>query len=91
LALREAEHQIRRSASHPPFPIKYAYRWCHFVDRHEFHGTTAAEIAEAHQADLAVQDRYGVKFLTYWFDVARGTAFCLVEAPDKETTHRVHA
>ena len=26
--------------------------------------------------------RYGVRFLTYWFDEARGTGFCLIDAPD---------
>jgi hypothetical protein len=41
-------------------------------------------------SDLAIQDRYGVKFLTYWFDEARGTAFCLIQSPDKETADRVH-
>ncbi|MEX0744824.1 MAG: hypothetical protein WD118_04410 [Phycisphaeraceae bacterium] len=34
---------------------------------------TAGEIAGAHAMDREVQDRYGVKFLTYWFDQARGT------------------
>jgi class 3 adenylate cyclase len=53
-------------------------------------GTTAAEVAAAHLKDLAIQDRYGVKFLTYWFDEERGTTFCLVDAPDKERAQQVH-
>ncbi len=61
-----------------------------FMDRHDAKGVTAAEIAEAHQKDLAVQDRYGVRFLTYWFDEARGTTFCLVDSPDQETAQCVH-
>jgi class 3 adenylate cyclase len=61
-----------------------------FLDRHDMKGTSAAEVAEAHMKDLAVQDQYGVKFLTYWFDEDRGTTFCLVDAPDKETAQRVH-
>ena len=61
-----------------------------FMDRHDLKGTTAAEIAEAHRKDLEVQDQYGVKFLTYWFDQQRGTTFCLVDAPDKETAQCVH-
>src|SRR3954451_11688900 len=61
-----------------------------FLDRHDMKGTSASEVAEAHRSDLAVQDRYGVKFLTYWFDEERGTAFCLVDAPDKETAQQVH-
>jgi class 3 adenylate cyclase len=61
-----------------------------FLDRHDMKGTNASEVAEAHRSDLAVQERYGVKFLTYWYDEERGTAFCLVEAPDKETAQQVH-
>jgi Protein of unknown function (DUF4242)/Adenylate and Guanylate cyclase catalytic domain len=61
-----------------------------FLDRHNMKGTTAAEVAAAHLKDLAIQDRYGVKFLTYWFDEDRGTTFCLVDAPDKETAQQVH-
>ncbi len=61
-----------------------------FMDRHELTGTTAADVAEAHRRDLDIQDQYGVKFLTYWFDQRRGTAFCLVDAPDAETAQCVH-
>jgi len=61
-----------------------------FLDRHDLKGLTAADIAEAHRKDLEVQDRYGVRFLTYWFDETRGTAFCLINAPDIETAMRVH-
>jgi class 3 adenylate cyclase len=61
-----------------------------FMDRHEIAGVSAEQVAEAHLKDLAIQDRYGVKFLTYWFDEARGTNFCLVQAPDRQTVDRVH-
>ncbi len=61
-----------------------------FMDRHELTSMTAEKVAQEHLRDLAIQDRYGVKFLTYWFDEARGTLFCLVEAPDKEAVNRVH-
>lgn len=61
-----------------------------FMDRHDLKGYTAADVAEAHRKDLEVQDEYGVKFLTYWFDYQRGTAFCLIDAPDKETAQCVH-
>lgn len=61
-----------------------------FMDRHDLAGTSAEEVAEAHLKDLEIQDQYGVKFLTYWFDQGRGTAFCLMEAPDAETAQRVH-
>ena len=61
-----------------------------FLDRHDLSGLTAADIAEAHRKDLEVQGKYGVRFLTYWFDESRGTGFCLIDAPDIETAMRVH-
>ena len=36
-----------------------------FLDRHDLRGLSAADIAEAHRKDLEVQERYGVRFLTY--------------------------
>jgi class 3 adenylate cyclase len=61
-----------------------------FLDRHDMHGLTAKDIADAHRKDLEVQGKYGVNFITYWFDESTGKGFCLVEAPDKETAMRVH-
>src|SRR5215210_2688494 len=61
-----------------------------FLDRHDLKGLTAADIAEAHREDLETQTRYGVHFLTYWFDEARGNGFCLIDALDSETAMRVH-
>ncbi|UJW74221.1 nickel-binding protein [Rhizobium sp. SL42] len=61
-----------------------------FMDRHDLKGYSAADVAEAHRKDLEIQDAYGVKFLTYWFDHERGTAFCLIDAPDRETAQCVH-
>ena len=61
-----------------------------FLDRHDLSGLSAADIAEAHRKDLEVQERYGVRFLTYWFDASRGTGFCLIDAPDIKTAMRVH-
>jgi class 3 adenylate cyclase len=61
-----------------------------YMDRHYIEGATRHAIAHAHQKDLALQDRYHVKFLTYWFDEMRSTAFCLIEAPNRETIERAH-
>ena len=61
-----------------------------FMDRHDMRGATAEHVAEAHRRDLEVQDKYGVKYMTYWYDEARSTGFCLVEAPDAETAALVH-
>jgi class 3 adenylate cyclase len=61
-----------------------------FMDRHDMENATAENVAEAHRKDLAIQDQYGVKYLTYWFDFERGTGFCLVDAPDAATAACVH-
>lgn len=63
-----------------------------FMDVHEAlpEGATAADVANAHEADLATQGKYGVSYLRYWVDEGQGKAFCLVEAPDAETAAKVH-
>lgn len=61
-----------------------------FMDRHFIEGATHHAIANAHQKDLKFQSKYRVKFLTYWFDEQRSTAFCLVDAPDKGSIQDAH-
>jgi hypothetical protein len=53
-------------------------------------GATAADVAEAHAADLRTQEKYGVRYISYWTAPSEGKVFCLVEAPDPETAHIVH-
>jgi len=57
---------------------------------HHGEGLTAEAVAQAHQADLATQEKYGVTYQKYWFDEGSGKVFCLVEAPDKEAAIAVH-
>jgi len=52
-----------------------------FLDRHDAPGATATDIAAAHELDLTIQERYGVRYVTYWFDDNDGTVFCLAEGP----------
>ncbi len=62
-----------------------------FMDRHDVSETVTAEIvAQLHQEDLKIQHKYGCRGLTYWFDDTRKTAFCLVEAPDKNAIIEMH-
>lgn len=62
-----------------------------FMDRHYMKNATRRAIELAHLEDLKIQEKFGVRFITYWFDEARHTTFCLVEAPDVETIRHVHA
>jgi len=62
-----------------------------FMDVHTIEGgVSAADVAGAHQADVAHQDTHGVNYLRYWVDEAAGKIFCLVEAPDAEAANTVH-
>ncbi len=61
-----------------------------YMDLHIVPGVQPKDVAEAHVEDVKLQDEYGCKFMTYWLDEGRGTIFCLIDAPDKETVHQVH-
>ena len=61
-----------------------------FMDRHDLPGVSAEQVAELHVLDVAIAERHGVRFLTYWFDAATGAAFCLADAPDPESMQTVH-
>ncbi len=51
---------------------------------------TAADVAKAHEADLAVQDKHRVNYRSYWVDAKAGKVFCLVEAPSSQAATDVH-
>jgi hypothetical protein len=62
-----------------------------FMDvRDKVAGLTAEAVAGAHQRDVEVEAKYGVRYLRYWFDEASGKVFCLVEAPDAAAAEAVH-
>jgi hypothetical protein len=61
-----------------------------YLDTHNIPGLTADAVAKAHAADLATQDRHGVKYLRYWYDEATGKVFCLADAPSPEAAIAVH-
>jgi class 3 adenylate cyclase len=61
-----------------------------YLDRHDIPGVTAVDLAIAHARDVQIEKQYGVKYITYWFDPARGTAFCLAEGPDALAVEAVH-
>src|SRR5436309_15993777 len=57
---------------------------------HKVEGLTADAVKHAHEADVQTQEKYGVKYLKYWFDEGSGMVFCLVEAPTREAAATVH-
>jgi len=61
------------------------------MDRHDVSETVTAEnVAQLHQEDIKIQDQFGCRGLTYWFDEKRKTAFCLIEAPDAKAIEKMH-
>ncbi len=52
---------------------------------------TPEAVAKYHKMDTDTQDKFGVQYLTYWYDPATGKVFCLSEAPSREAAMAVHA
>jgi len=48
-------------------------------------------VAAAHQKDLAVEKKYGVDFIKYWLDEAKGDIYCLSSSPNAEAIRETHA
>ena len=61
-----------------------------YLDIHDLPGVKAADVVDAHEADIRVGKLYGVDYRHYWVDEASGKVFCLVDAPDRETAAPVH-
>jgi class 3 adenylate cyclase len=61
-----------------------------YMDRHDLTDATAVDVAGAHVLDLAVQEQFGVRYMSYWFDYDRQSAFCLATGPDREAVVGVH-
>lgn len=61
------------------------------MDRHDVTAETTAEtVAQLHKEDLKIQHHFQCNGLTYWFDDKRKTAFCLIEAPNKDCLIKMH-
>lgn len=60
------------------------------MDLHIVPGVTAKEVAEAHILDVKIQHQYCCKAMTYWIDEDKGSVFCLIEAPDKDSVRAMH-
>ena len=56
-----------------------------YIDVHDLPGVKASDVVGAHEADVRVQDAYGVNYKHYWVDEEAGKVFCLVDAPDRAT------
>ena len=64
----------------------------YFIDVHEFGAgkVTAADVAQAHRSDLAVERKHDVRFVEYWVDEQHGNVYCLSEARDAPSIVAAH-
>lgn len=63
-----------------------------YLDIHKLEpgSVNAKAVADAHDKDLAVQDKYDVNFINYWLDEKEGVIMCLSEAPDSSAVINTH-
>lgn len=63
-----------------------------YLDVHDLGpgNVTAEAVAQAHEKDLAVQGKHGVRFEKYWVDEQQGKVFCLAHAPSPEALVETH-
>jgi hypothetical protein len=62
-----------------------------YMDVHQLDSVNAADVAAAHEKDLAVQEKYGVNFIRYWVDEDSARVYCLAEAPGAGAVSAAHA
>jgi hypothetical protein len=63
-----------------------------FIDVHEVGAgkITAAQVADLHKKDLAVEGKHDVNFVNYYVDESKGVIFCVSEAPDSNAVQATH-
>ena len=62
-----------------------------YLDIHRnMEGLTPEGLMAAHKNDLKTQGKYGVKYITYWYNEKEGAVFCLAEGPSAEAVKAVH-
>jgi len=64
-----------------------------YMDVHHFGAgkVTVADVANAHQKDLATQKKYGASFIKYWVDENSGNVYCLASAATPDDVRKTHA
>ena len=62
-----------------------------YMDIHKVPGVLEEEdMAKAHLADIAIQEKYGATVHTYWLNKENGTVNCLIDAPSAEQANALH-
>ncbi|MGE5107798.1 MAG: DUF4242 domain-containing protein [Sphingobacteriales bacterium] len=73
-------------------PANDVKQTAYYIDVHNLGPgkVTFADVAKAHQKDLATQDKYGVSFIKYWVDEEKGKVYCLSKAADEVSIKNTH-
>lgn len=63
-----------------------------YMDFHKLNTSDISmeQLAEDHDKDLAIQEKFGVFELKYWVNLEAKNLFCLVQGPNKEACNEVH-
>ena len=63
-----------------------------FMCRHQGRSPDARldDLLARHEIDISLQDKYDMRWITYYLDMERGTSFCLAEAPSREAVEACH-
>jgi hypothetical protein len=64
----------------------------YYIDVHNLEPgkVSFADVAAAHQKDLATEGKYGVSFIKYWVDEQKGKVYCLSKAANEEAIINTH-
>lgn len=64
----------------------------YFIDVHDLEPGKVSfkDVAGAHEKDIAMQDKYGVKFMKFWVDEKKGKVYCLSQAKNEESVTNTH-
>jgi AraC-like DNA-binding protein len=61
------------------------------MDYHQLEGDlTIEDVRQAHRADIANQEKYGVRYLQFWINEKAGMVFCLIEGPSPAACVECH-
>lgn len=61
-----------------------------YMCRHEGTPRPLEQIASSHDLDVALQDKYDLRWLTYYVNEETGTSFCLADAPSRDAVEACH-
>ncbi len=81
-----------KQAEEKPAAAADAQQTAYYIDVHDLEPGKVkfADVANAHQKDLATEGKYGVSFIRYWVDEAKGKVYCLSKASNEESITNTH-